>query len=159
MSLRVRLPNPLIALDDRALLTRFADERDQLAFEQLVKRHGGLVYGVCKRTVRDRHLAEDAFQAVFLILARNPRRAAEAASVVGWLFGVARRVGLAARRQEFLDLIAPFRSKSGRWDCIVPWSGGKDSSSIAWRLKFEFGLNPLLVTFAPLVVKRQAWLP
>ena len=33
----------------------------------------------------------------------------------------------------------------------MPWSGGKDSSSIAWKLKFEFGLNPLLVTFAPLV--------
>src|SRR5439155_17827123 len=79
---------------------RFADERDQPAFEQLVKRHGGLVYGVCKRAVRDGHLAEDAFQAVFLVLARDPKRAAEAASVGGWLFGVARRVGLAARRHE-----------------------------------------------------------
>lgn len=57
----------------------------------------------------------------------------------------------AARRAEFEQLIAPFRSKDGRWDCVVPWSGGKDSSSIAWRLKFEFGLNPLLVTFAPLI--------
>lgn len=100
MSVRVRLPNPLSALDDRALLARFTDERDQPAFEQLVKRHGGLVYGVCKRAVRDRHLAEDAFQAVFLVLARNPARAAEATSVGGWLFGVARRVGLAARRHE-----------------------------------------------------------
>src|SRR5215207_6100703 len=100
MSARVRLPNPLAALDDRALLARFARERDQPAFEQLVKRHGGLVLGVCRRAVRDRHLAEDAFQAVFLVLARDPRRAAEAASVGGWLFGVARRVGLAARRHE-----------------------------------------------------------
>jgi RNA polymerase sigma factor (sigma-70 family) len=100
MSVRVRLPNPLSALDDRALLARFADGRDQPAFEQLVKRHGGLVYGVCRRAVRDGHLAEDAFQAVFLVLARHPRRAAEAASVGGWLFGVARRVGLAARRHE-----------------------------------------------------------
>src|SRR6266545_4844629 len=100
MSLRVRLPNPLIALDDRALLARFADERDQPAFELLVKRHGGLVFGVCKRAVRDVHLAEDAFQAVFLVLARNPHGALTAASVGGWLFGVARRVGLAARRHE-----------------------------------------------------------
>lgn len=100
MSLRVRLPNPLVALDDRALLARFADERDQPAFEQLVKRHGGLVFGVCKRAVRDAHLAEDAFQAVFLVLARNPQGALTAASVGGWLFGVARRVGLAARRHE-----------------------------------------------------------
>jgi|GEM_PF-2018814 len=100
MSLRVRLPNPLTALDDRALLTRFASEQDQPAFEQLVKRHGALVYGVCKRVVRDQHLAEDAFQAVFLVLARNPAGALHATSVGGWLFGVARRVGLAARRHE-----------------------------------------------------------
>ena len=100
MSVRVRLPNPLAALDDRALVARFADDRDQPAFEQLVRRHGGLVFGVCKRAVRDRHLAEDAFQAVFLVLARNPRGAVAATSVGGWLFGIARRVGLAARRHE-----------------------------------------------------------
>lgn len=57
----------------------------------------------------------------------------------------------AARREEFLQLVKPYRSRDGRWDCLVPWSGGKDSSSIAWRLKFEFGLNPLLVTFSPLL--------
>ena len=100
MSGRVRLPNPLAALDDRALLNRFVEQHDQPAFEQLVKRHGRLVFGVCRRTVRDAHLAEDAFQAVFLVLARNPKGAAEATSVGGWLFGVARRVGLAARRHE-----------------------------------------------------------
>jgi N-acetyl sugar amidotransferase len=54
-----------------------------------------------------------------------------------------------ARREEFLKLIAPYKSKDNRWDCIVPWSGGKDSSSIAYKLKFEFGMNPLLVTFSP----------
>ncbi|MHB8643766.1 MAG: N-acetyl sugar amidotransferase [Gaiellaceae bacterium] len=57
-----------------------------------------------------------------------------------------------ARTREFLELIEPFRSTDGSWDCVVPWSGGKDSSSIAWRLKFDFGLNPLLVTFSPLLV-------
>ncbi|AMV28759.1 ECF RNA polymerase sigma factor SigE [Gemmata sp. SH-PL17] len=100
MSARLRLPSLLPALDDRALLSRFTEQHDQPAFEQLVKRHGQLVFGVCRRTVRDTHLAEDAFQAVFLVLARNPRGAAEAISVGGWLFGVARRIGLAARRQE-----------------------------------------------------------
>jgi RNA polymerase sigma factor (sigma-70 family) len=100
MAVRIPFLNPLAALDDRALLARFADAGDQPAFEQLVKRHGGLVFGVCRRAVRDRHLAEDAFQAVFLVLAREPRRAAGAASVGGWLFGVARRVGLAARRHQ-----------------------------------------------------------
>lgn len=55
------------------------------------------------------------------------------------------------RKDEFLALIEPYRSKTGSWDCLVPWSGGKDSSSIAYRLKFEFGMNPLLVTFSPLI--------
>jgi len=56
-----------------------------------------------------------------------------------------------ARRREFLDMIEAYRARSGPYDCIVPWSGGKDSSTIAYRLKFEFGLNPLLVTFSPLL--------
>lgn len=56
-----------------------------------------------------------------------------------------------ARRDDFLSLVDPYRSKNGSWDCVVPWSGGKDSCTIAWRLKFDFGLNPLLVTFAPLI--------
>ncbi|MBZ0216729.1 MAG: N-acetyl sugar amidotransferase [Fimbriimonadaceae bacterium] len=56
-----------------------------------------------------------------------------------------------ARRREFLQYVKEFKPGSGSYDCIVPWSGGKDSSFIAHRLKFEFGLNPLLVTFSPLL--------
>jgi N-acetyl sugar amidotransferase len=56
-----------------------------------------------------------------------------------------------SRRREFMEYVERYRAKSGPYDCIVPWSGGKDSSYIAWRLKFEFGLNPLLVTFSPLI--------
>jgi N-acetyl sugar amidotransferase len=56
-----------------------------------------------------------------------------------------------ARELEFQELVEPYRSKDGSWDCIVPWSGGKDSSTIAYRLKFELGMNPLLVTFSPLI--------
>lgn len=62
-----------------------------------------------------------------------------------------KRIDWDARRAEFLDLVGPYRSSDGSWDCIVPWSGGKDSSSIAYKLKFEFGMNPLLVTFSPLI--------
>ena len=57
----------------------------------------------------------------------------------------------AARRAEFLEYVDRFRGRGGAYDCIVPWSGGKDSSAIAHKLKFEFGLNPLLVTFSPLI--------
>jgi N-acetyl sugar amidotransferase len=59
----------------------------------------------------------------------------------------------AAREREFLNLITPLRERDapGGYDCIVPWSGGKDSSTIAYKLKFEYGLNPLLVTYSPMV--------
>ena len=62
-----------------------------------------------------------------------------------------RNIDWDGRRQEFLELIDRYRATNGPYDCIVPWSGGKDSSTIAHRLKFEFGLNPLLVTFSPLI--------
>src|SRR5947207_5612794 len=96
--LPLRLPGVLAGEDDRALLGRFAADRDEAAFASLVRRYGVMVLGVCRRAVGDAHLAEDAFQATFLVLARNPAAAAGASSVAGWLFGVARRVGLAARR-------------------------------------------------------------
>jgi N-acetyl sugar amidotransferase len=71
----------------------------------------------------------------------NACRNAEAKATIDW----------AARRREFIDYVERFRAADGPYDCVVPWSGGKDSSYIAWRLKFEFGLNPLLVTFSPLI--------
>jgi N-acetyl sugar amidotransferase len=55
------------------------------------------------------------------------------------------------RKNEFKKICDKFRSKNGNHDCIVPWSGGKDSSSIAFKLKYEFGMNPLLTTFSPLI--------
>lgn len=62
------------------------------------------------------------------------------------------RIDWDARRAELLELVEPYRSTDGSWDCVVPWSGGKDSSTVAYRLKHELGLNPLLVTFSPLLV-------
>lgn len=55
------------------------------------------------------------------------------------------------RKKELIELCDKYRSKSGQYDCIVPWSGGKDSSAIAHKLKFEFNMNPLLVTFSPII--------
>ena len=59
---------------DADLLGRFAAGRDGAAFAELVRRHGPLVLGVCRRGVPDAHLAEDAFQAVFVVLATNAGR-------------------------------------------------------------------------------------
>lgn len=55
------------------------------------------------------------------------------------------------REKEFVEICNINRSKNGNYDCIVPWSGGKDSSSIAHKLKFKYNMNPLLVTFSPLI--------
>jgi tRNA(Ile)-lysidine synthase TilS/MesJ len=49
------------------------------------------------------------------------------------------------RKKEFLEICEKHRSKNGEYDCIVPWSGGKDSSSIAHKLKFIYKMNPLLL--------------
>ena len=60
------------------------------------------------------------------------------------------------KKKEFLKLVDEIKDYSLKnnlsYDCIVPWSGGKDSTSIALKLKFEFKLNPLLVTFSPLIL-------
>ena len=83
---------------DGRLLGEFVRSRDEAAFAELVRRHGPAVWAVCRRLVPDRHLAEDAFQAVFLTLARKADRLAGWESVGGWLREVARRVGRNARR-------------------------------------------------------------
>jgi len=60
------------------------------------------------------------------------------------------------RKNEFFKLIEEIKKHSKKtnayYDCVVPWSGGKDSTSIALKLKFEYELNPLLVTFSPLLI-------
>ena len=56
-----------------------------------------------------------------------------------------------ARQKEFRAILDQHRSDGRAWDCVVPWSGGKDSSSIAYKLKYDYGMNPLLVTFSPIL--------
>jgi RNA polymerase sigma factor (sigma-70 family) len=83
---------------DRDLIVRFATLRDQAAFAELVRRHGPLVYGVCRRVTGQAEDAEDAFQAVFLVLARKAGRIGNPDLLGNWLYGVAVRVASKARR-------------------------------------------------------------
>jgi RNA polymerase sigma factor (sigma-70 family) len=85
---------------DAELLGRFVAERDGSAFATLVARHGSLVFGVCRRILRDWHTAEDAFQATFLVLARRAASISPPGAVAGWLHGVAYRVAKNAQRTE-----------------------------------------------------------
>ncbi len=84
-------------LSDGHLLTLFVRHRDGDAFEALLNRHGPMVMGVCRRILLDRHDAEDAFQATFLVFARKAGMAVAQGSVGGWLYRVAYRAALEAR--------------------------------------------------------------
>src|SRR5262249_34605540 len=72
----------------------------ETAFSALVERHGPMVLRVCRYVLANRHDAEDAFQASFLVLARRARSIREGESVASWLHGVALRVASCARAGE-----------------------------------------------------------
>lgn len=82
---------------DDELLRKFVIERDDRAFGLLVERHSGMVMGVCRRVLGFQHDAEDAFQAVFLVLARKANTLRCGGSLPAWLHKTAFRTALRAR--------------------------------------------------------------
>jgi RNA polymerase sigma factor (sigma-70 family) len=105
-------------LSDGELLGRFLDDRGDLgeaAFEVLVHRHGPLVFGVCRRALRDPHQTEDAFQATFLVLARKARSIRNREAVGPWLVGVAGKVAARAKGDAQRR-----RAREGRAAGLVP---------------------------------------
>ena len=89
---------------DSVLLERFTTQREQAAFAALVQRHGPMVLGVCRRVLHNHHDAEDAFQAVFLTLARKARSIGKGSSVGCWLYHVAYHTAIRARLRTILVL-------------------------------------------------------
>src|SRR5258708_3476978 len=82
---------------DGALLARFAAARDEDAFTELVRRHGPLVWGVARHVLGHDDDADDAFQATFLLLARNAGSVRIANAVASWLHTTACRVAIRAK--------------------------------------------------------------
>src|SRR5262245_56800469 len=91
-------------VDDADLLLRFAEHRDEAAFELLIWRHGGMVLATCRRILGRTADADDAFQVTFLTLARWAGSIRTGAALPGWLHRVACRaagkIKAAARRPE-----------------------------------------------------------
>jgi len=101
---------------DAVLLARWSAGTDPGALEVLVRRHGGMVFGVCRRVLGDTPDADDAFQATFLLLVRKAESLSSPEQVAGWLHGVALRVARKARADRtrrhdrevtIVDLAAP----------------------------------------------------
>jgi RNA polymerase sigma factor (sigma-70 family) len=84
-------------LSDAELLKQFGAMQDPAAFDALMRRHGALVWRVCRRVLRQAEAAEDAFQATFLMLARRAGAIRKPAALPCWLHGVAYRISRKAR--------------------------------------------------------------
>ncbi|MCI0457599.1 MAG: sigma-70 family RNA polymerase sigma factor, partial [Gemmataceae bacterium] len=119
---------PVEDLADGQLLERFLASHEEEAFTALVRRHGSMVLGVCRRILRNRHAAEDAFQATFLVLLRKARSLDRRGSVASWLYTVAYHVALKARasdarrqqRERKVAGAADATHSAPAWDDLAP---------------------------------------
>jgi RNA polymerase sigma factor (sigma-70 family) len=112
-------------LTDAQLLQRFVTGRDESAFAELVGRHGRMVLGVCRQVLSQRQDAEDAFQATFLVLARKAGSVRQGAALPAWLYGVAHRIAVNARRAA--GRRRTHERKAVKVDHVEP------DLSVAWR--------------------------
>jgi RNA polymerase sigma factor (sigma-70 family) len=114
---------------DGQLLEDYISRRDEAALAALVHRHGPMVWGVCRRVLRNYHDAEDAFQATFLVFVRKVASIASRELVANWLYGVAHQTALkaratAARRKErerqVTEMPEAAVAEQGQWHDLQP---------------------------------------
>jgi RNA polymerase sigma factor (sigma-70 family) len=110
---------------DDDCLERFIARGDAAAFETLVRRHGPAVFRVCRAVLGDVHAAEDAFQATFLTLARRAATLRKRRSLASWLYKVAHRIAVRARRCE---------ASQARLACTaLPRPAVDPADEVSWR--------------------------
>jgi len=85
---------------DEQLLQRFIADRNEIAFAGLVRRHGPMILGVCRRVLGNLHDSEDVFQATFLVLAQKARSVVKREALASWLYKVAYRIALKVRTRN-----------------------------------------------------------
>jgi RNA polymerase sigma factor (sigma-70 family) len=120
---------------DGQLLERYLSRREETAFEALVRRHGPMVLGVCRRVLRNDHDAEDAFQATFLVLVRKAPSIRPREQVGNWLYGVAHRTALKAKAMA---------AKQSARERMRPRSEGvADEPAADWRPLLDQELSKL----------------
>jgi RNA polymerase sigma factor (sigma-70 family) len=116
-------------LTDGQLLTDYINRHDEAALAALVQRHGPMVWGVCRRVLRNHHDAEDAFQATFLVLVRKAASIASRELLANWLYGVAHQTARKARataakrkgrERQVMDMPEPAGVEQDPWNDLQP---------------------------------------
>jgi RNA polymerase sigma factor (sigma-70 family) len=114
---------------DGQLVARFVQTHEEAAFAELLRRHGPMVLGVCRRVLGNSADTDDAFQATFLVLVRKAGSLGAPESVANWLHGVAHRTALKARTEaakrrarerEVVEMPAAESSDEFLWSDLKP---------------------------------------
>jgi RNA polymerase sigma factor (sigma-70 family) len=125
-------------VSDEELLDRFVARRDEDAIAELVRRHGPLVYGVCRRVLADTHAAEDVFQATFLVLVRKAASLDRRRPLGSWLYTVAYRLALTARADAARRRLRENQAARRRGEA----SGPEEASELCVALEEELQRLP-----------------
>lgn len=116
-------------LTDGQLLHDYVSRHEEVAIAALVRRHGPMVWGVCRRVLRNYHDAEDAFQATFLVLLRRAASITSPELLANWLYGVAHQTALKARattatrrarERQVINMPEPAATEGDLWHGLQP---------------------------------------